>query len=447
MTTMQPDLYRGPQLPATMSPEVTLDQRLRRARIAMAVLVFGLGGAAAFVPIGGAVVASGQIGVESHVKRVAHPVGGTIAEIYVQNGDHVDRGTPLLRLDDTVSGNDAELSALSVDQLMAQKARLEAEQLGAATITFPPALANRTDAAAVKAMENERKMFAIRQGEQGGLRAQLSARIAQYQQQIAGFQSQIAASRQQMALIRPEREGIQSLYEKGLVTLNRKNQLDRQEVDYQGSVASLQTQIAQTQARITEAREQLIQLGQTRRSDAGTQLASVNAALNQQQQRSVQAGDLQNRSLIRAPHAGIVDKLAFATIGDVVKPGEPILEIVPDGDRKVIEVLVAPSDIDQIAVGQPARIRLSAYSTAATPEVTGKVIQVAADRSVDPESKRAFYAARVSIDPADMKRISDLKLIPGMPAEVFIATGSRSMLSYVTKPLRDQFARAFRDES
>lgn len=426
-------------------PDGQMQHTLRVALTAVAVLVFGFFLAAMLVPIGGAVVASGQVGVESRVKRIAHPTGGTIAEIHVQNGDHVNKGDVLIRLDDSVSGAQSTLSSLSVDQLTAQRARLEAERLGAPSISFPPELSGRRDPAAVKAMSDEEKLFSIRRAEAGGMRAQLAARVAQYEKQIQGYQAQIAALRKQAALIEPERKGVKELWDKDLVTISRLNQLERSDVDLQGSIASLQAEIAQTQARITEANEQLIQLGETRRADAGTQLATINGTLNEEQMRSVNAADLHERSVIRAPYSGVVDKLAFATIGDVIRPAETIMEIVPDHDRLLIEATISPSDIDQVNVGQHARIRFTAFHSTATPDIGGKVIFVAPERTTDQETKQSFYSVRVQVDQQDLGRYPELKLRPGMPAEVFIETGSRSMLSYITKPLRDQFARAFRD--
>lgn len=427
-------------------PEITMRSKLRTALITIAVLVFGFGSAAAFVPIGGAVMGGGSVGVETRVKRVAHPTGGIIFEIHVRNGDHVEKGQILMRLDDTVSGADAQLSELSVDQLLAQRARLEAERLGAPSMSIPVEL-RRNDPGARKALADEQKLFAIRQAEQSGMRAQLTARIAQNEQQIASYRAQIGAMRQQTALIEPERKGVRDLWEKDLVTINRLNQLERTQVELQGQIASTNANIAQTQARITEAREQLIQLDQTRRSEAGKDLAQVNAALNQQQVRSVSAGDIQERSVIRAPYSGTVDKLAFATVGDVVKPAETIMEIVPDDDKLVVEAMVSPADIDQVRAGQPARIRFSAFSATSTPEIPGRVAIVAAERTDEERTGRSYYAVRLEIDEAALSRQRRIQLKPGMPAEVYIETGKRSMLSYVSKPLSDQLARSFNDNN
>lgn len=425
-------------------PVEHVENKLKAVLIAVAVLVIGGLLAGTLIPIGGAVIASGQVGVESHVKKIAHPGGGVVAEILVQNGQHVRKGQVLMRFDDKVTGADAAFSSLSVDQMMAQRARLEAERLGANSISFPKELM-RDDPGARKAMADELNLFRIKQSEQGGLAAQLVARVRQYQEQISAYNSQIRALEQQAALIEPERKGVKELWDKDLVTISRLNQLERSAVDMQGNIGAMRANIAQTQARITEAREQIIQLQETRRSQAGTELAQVNGLLNQQQVRSVSAVDAQDRSVLYAPYDGVVDKLAFNTIGGVVRPAEVIMEIVPDSDQLLIEGAVTPADIDQVHVGQKARIRFTAFNNTATPEIRGKVTVVAADRALDPEGKVAYFPARIEIDESELKKYPELSLKPGMPAEVFIETGERSMISYLTKPLRDQFARAFRD--
>ena len=399
---------------------------------------------AALVPMGGAVVGPGTVGVQSRVKRIAHPTGGVIAAILVHNGEHVTEGQLLMRLDDRVTGADATFSNLTVEQLLAQKARLEAERLGTGAIVFPAELTASTKDSARKAMADEQHLFAMRQTEEGQLRAELAARVSQYNQEIHGLEAQIAALRQQRALIEPERQGVRELWDKQLVTINRLNQLERTAVDMEGNMASLQAQIAGARAKITEAQEQSIQLGQTRRVQAGQDLAQVNTALNQQQLRSVAADDQKVRSEIRAPYSGTIEKIAFAANGDVVRAAEPIMEIVPDRDIMVVETMVSPTDIDQVRTDQLARVRFSAFIRAATPEIPGKVTYVATDRTENPEAKQSYYMVRVEVDQAALKQ-EGLILKSGMPAEVYIETGNRSMLSYITKPLRDQFMRSFRD--
>ena len=424
------------------APRVRGDLRRPLGYLAAAFLFLLVIGA--FVPIGGAVIATGQVGTESRVKRIAHPTGGVIAGIAVVNGQHVKQGELLMRLDDRVSGADANFSSLTVDQLRAQQARLEAERLGAASITFPADLAARGTPGAIKAIADERSLFAIRRSEETQLQAQLGSQVTQLNQQIAGFEGQIAALQRQIALIQPERKAFKTLWDKGLITISRRNELERLAASLDGSVAALEAQIASTRAKIGEAREQAIQLRESRRAQAGSELAQVNTALNMQQSRSVAAGDQQSRSEIRAPYSGTVEKIAFAAVGDVIKPAEAIMEIVPDADQLVIEAMIAPEDVDQVSAGQRASVRFSSFNLAATPNIDGQVGYVAADRSEDPQSRRPFYVARISVDQSQVRR-EGLALRSGMPAEVHIQTGSRSMLSYIFKPLRDQFARAFRD--
>ncbi|MBX9665304.1 HlyD family type I secretion periplasmic adaptor subunit [Novosphingobium sp.] len=399
---------------------------------------------AALIPMGGAVIGGGSVGVESRVKRIAHPTGGVIKAIYVRNGEHVKQGQLLMRLDDRVTGADATYSNLTVEQLLAQRARLEAERLGSGTLVFPPELTNSKSPTASKAMTDEARLFAIRQTEEAGLRAQLAARVLQYNEEIRGLESQIAALKQQRKLIEPERQGVKDLWDKQLVTINRLNQLERTAVDLDGNVGSLQAQIAQARARITEAQEQSIQLGQTRRVQAGTELAQINTALNQQQLRSVAASDQQDRSEIRAPYTGVIEKIAFAAIGDVVRPAEPLMEIVPDRDTFVVEAMISPADIDQTMKGQTARVLFTSFNRPTTPEILGKVSYVATDRTENRETGQAFYTVRIEVDLAAARK-EGLVLRSGMPAEVYIETGNRSMLSYLTKPFMDQFMRAFRD--
>ncbi|WP_295526727.1 HlyD family type I secretion periplasmic adaptor subunit [Novosphingobium sp. Chol11] len=399
---------------------------------------------AAVVPIGGAVIGGGSVGVEGRVKRIAHPTGGVIAQIFVKNGQHVRQGQLLMRLDDNVTGADKTFSNLSVEQLMAQRARLESERMGLGTINWPAELTGSANPSARKAIADEVHMFSMRQSEERELRAQLAARIKQYNEEIRGIEAQMAAIKEQRRLIEPERQGVKELWDKQLVTINRLNQLERTAVDMEGSVGSLTAQIAQARAKITEAQEQSIQLTQTRRLQAGNDLAQVNTALNQQQLRSVAASDQQGRSEIRAPYSGTIEKIAFAAIGDVIRPAETIMEIVPDQDGMIVEAMVSPEDIDQVRRGQQARVRFSAFNRSTSPEIPGKVVYVASDRSENPELRQSFYMARVEVDQAAVRK-ADLALRSGMPAEVYIETGSRSLLSYAIKPISDQFNRSFRD--
>ena len=417
----------------------------RIAAFAAATLVLIGFGSAILVPISGAVIVNAQVAPESQIKRIAHPVGGVIAEIHVADGDIVKRGALLMRLDTIISEIDADLSDLSLMQLIAQRARLTAEVEGRVSILFPEELTKRDTEGSLAAIRAEQLRFRLNRAEQASLAAQLGERINQLRRQIDSYEVQISALRQQQALILPELDSVRELRRKGYVTIRRLNEMERSAVELAGSIGALQANIAQSNAAIAEANQQRIQQGQSARTQAGVELSRVEAALNSQRFASASADDSLDRSAIRAPADGTVDKMAFNTIGDVVRPAETIMRIVPADDRPVFDGALAPSDIDKVQVGQPARVRLSAFNAATTSEMTGKVIFVSADPVTDEKTAARFFRVRVILSKRDNALANHYKLVSGMPAEIFIETGSRSFLSYATKPLRDQFARAFRN--
>lgn len=441
-------------LPVPVSSEVAdltrnyEDRAKDRTRIAMIaagilallVLVGGI-----LVPIGGAVIASAEVGPESRIKRIAHPTGGVIAEILVRDGDAVEEGDLLIRLENDVTQISAEFSELSLAQLLARRAALIADIEDRGSITFPPELLNDDSEEARAVMAAEQRRFRISRQERASIGVQLSERVNQLGRQIDSYDAQIAAFRKQQELIEPELTMLRDMFDQGYVTIRRLNEMERQAIELEGSIGSLRANIAQANAAIAQAQEQRIQIGQTARSDAGAELAQVEAAINQQRVASATAGDSFDRSTIRAPYAGTVDKLAFGAIGEVIRPAETIMEIVPRDDRLVFNGLVMPSDIDRVKVGQAARIRLSAFNQATTPELNGKVVFVSADPVTDEQTGISLYRVRIVLDEQDQAVADEIELVSGMPAELFIETGSRSMLSYVTKPLVDQFQRAFRN--
>jgi HlyD family secretion protein len=383
--------------------------------------------------------------VESKVKKIAHPTGGVIAEVYVRDGARVKAGDVLMRLDNRVSGVSANVSGEGLDQLLAMRARLEAERDGRPGILFPAELTRRSDPSARAAMSEEARLFRLRREARIGMHTQLSERVRQLDQQIRGYQAQIAASQRQSELIGPELAGVRELWEKKLVTINKLNSLERTAVDLDANVASLSANIAQSRARVTEIRQQMIQLDQDSRSQAGAELSEVVAKLADQQVRSVSTDDVFDKSVIRAPYDGVIDKLAFSTVGGVVPPAETILEIVPDSDQLTVEAKISPADRDQLRLGQDATLSFSAFNVQTTPQLDGKLVHISAETTVDERSGTSFYKVRVDVDEQQLKKLGALKLEPGMPVEAFIQTEDRSLLSFIIKPLSDQLGRAFRE--
>ncbi len=431
------------QLAQTYEARVKTRTRVAMMAAATLALIFLVGGI--LVPIGGAVIAPAEVAPETRVKRIAHPSGGVISQILVADGDRVGKGDVLLRFDTNVAQVSAEFSERSLTQLLAARARLAAVIEARSSVRFPDELLSSKEEEAREAVASEKRRFAIGQAERASLAAQLNDRVTQLTRQIEGYQAQISALEKQQELIKPELESVREVYDQGFVTIRRLNEMERNAIDLEGSIGALRANIAQANAGISQAREQRIQIGQTARTQAGSELAQIEAAINEQRVASVSAEDQFDRSEIRAPYTGVIDKLEFSAIGEVVRPAETILQIVPDDDQLVFNGLVSPVDIDRVAKGQSARIRLSAFNQATTPELRGEVVFVSADPITDESSGARLFRVRVSMADNAAIELGDIELVSGMPAELFIETGSRSMLSYVTKPLADQFSRAFLD--
>lgn len=433
-------------LPAPIEDsEAQLNRTLRLGLGAVAALVVGLVGMGAFVQTSGAVIGVGKLSAEAGVKQVAHPSGGVVAQIFVKDGDRVRQGQPIMRFDSAVEGVSASTLGQSVEQLLAAQARLTAERDGLAEILFPPALAQNNSPSAAAAMAEARRQFAVRRdlllAELGGYRE----RVRQAEQEIGAIAAQRASARKQASLINPELTAVRNLYDRQLVTITRLNQMERTAADLQGAASAYGSNIAQTRARIAELRQMAVGAERAFRSTAAQELAGVNGQLNDQTIRSTAATDANQRAMLRAPYSGIVDKLKYATVGGVVPAAQTIMEIVPDGGPLAVDVAISPNDLDQVRVGQQATVRFSGLSATITPEIAGTVTRVGAERSVDPATGAPFIAVRVNIAPDQLAALGAGKLRAGMAAETFISTSSRSLLSYLTKPLSDQFARAFRE--
>ena len=424
-----------------------LNKLIRNGLIAVAVLVFGIGGLMAFLPMAGAVIASGEVAVETNVRQIAHPYGGVAAEIAVRDGDVVKEGDLLIRLDDTVAGANANFSGLSRDQLLAKEARLRAVRDGSGSINFPAELRERAakDPFVASIMADEQRGLALERQAQADMRNQLQARISQTQAAIASASSRVSALARQDSLIGQELAQTRELYDNQLSTLDRLNALERAAVGVQADRAAAQASIAESRARIGELQTQMAGLGSDNRSRAAAELAEVQRLITDSRLQEVSAADTSERTSIRAPQAGTVNKLAVHTIGGVVPAGQTLLEIVPADDQLVVEARVAVTDIDSVAVDQAAFLRFTALSMRTTPELKGRVTQVDANRTTDPATGVTFYTARVEISDEEFAKLGDVRLSVGMPVEVFIQTGERTILSYILRPLSDQFKRALRE--
>lgn len=424
----------------------SLRKHVAGSLISVAVLVGSVGVWALTAEFAGAVIATGSVVVDSNVKKLQHPSGGIVEEVRVRDGDKVKTGDTLIRLDSTQTGVNLAIVTKSLNELLVRQARLESERDGLDEAQFPVELLARAldDPDLGKVITGERRLFETRRTSRRGQQSQLMERISQLKEQILGLDEQIRAKKREMTLIERELTGVQELYTKKLIPVQRVTALERDAARIEGEHGSMIASIAQTKARITETELQILQIDQDLRTEVGRELADIRAKISELSERKVGAEDQLRRIEIRAPRHGTVHQLAVHTIGAVIGAGEALMLIVPDSDELTAEVRLPPERIDQVHVGQPAVLRFSAFNVRTTPEVNGEVSRVSADLLTDQRTGAGYYLARISISAAEMQRLGQ-KLLPGMPVEAFIHTGDRTVLTYLTKPLADQMRRSFRE--
>lgn len=425
-------------------------ERGYRRRVALGLglcvlLVFGFGGWAAMSQISGAIVAAGTVVVESHVKKVQHPTGGVVGAISVKNGDVVKAGDLLLRLDDTQTRANLGVITSQLTELTGRKARLAADRDGSSAITFPAGF-EKSDPEVQRVTSGERKLFEAKRKSIDGQKAQLKERIGQYKSEIDGMKKQEKAKSRELALVKEELDRVEDMYKQRLTPVTRVLAMQRDSTRIEGEHGSVISQIARAEGQISEIGIKIIELEETLRAEAQKELRDVEGKIAELNERKIAAEDMLLRVDLKAPQSGVIHELAVHTIGGVIAPGDLIMSIVPVEEAKAIEVRLAPTDIDQVTIGQKAKLRFPAFSQISTPELTGAVSGVAADLSKDPQSGAAFYVARITVIDDDLAKFNTMKLVAGMPVESYIQTTERTALSYLTKPFTDQIERAFREE-
>lgn len=427
--------------------EGSIRKHLKLGGLAALLLVGGIGGWATLTYLSGAVIAGGQLVVESSVKTVQHPNGGIVGELNVSDGAKVKKGEILIKLDDTTTRASLSIVANTLDELDAAKARLLAERDGLETIEFPESLMDRAEDPRIAAlMARERRLFALRREAREGQKAQLQERIVQLEEEVRGLKAQEEAKTEEIRIVETEVSGVRDLWEKKLVPLNRLSELERTMARLKGERGQLIAATSQARGRISETELQIIQLEQDLRSAVAEELAKIEAKAGEYRERRIAAQDTLQRIDIRAPQSGRVHQLAVHTIGGVISPGEPIMKIVPEDDALTVEAKVAPQDIDQLYLEQSATLRFSGLNQRTTPEVGGEIVRISPDLVEDKITGAVYYVVRIKPNETDLGGIGDIDLVPGMPVEAFIRTSDRTVLSYFLKPLSDQVNRAFREE-
>jgi HlyD family secretion protein len=336
--------------------------------------------------------------------------------------------------------------ARQLDEIRLRIARLRAERDNVTTPRWPTEWVAHLDAVERdQLLASEEDLFAARASTRRGQQELAASRITQLEKQIAGLEAQQKSNGRQMGITSGELKGVEDLLRQKLVTLPRATALQREAAHLDGVEGQIASQIAETRAKVSEARLQALQAEQTFQSELLRDLREAEAKEGELMERRLAADDQMNRTIIRAPTSGTVQELAVHTVGGVVAPAEVLMTIVPENDNLAIEVRLTADKVDQVHNGQSAHVRLSALNQRTTPELAGVVTLVSADVVRDPQSSAAYYDVRIDLPPEEVRRLGTLQLVPGMPAEIFLLTQNRTMLSYLFKPMTDQLSRMFRE--
>lgn len=428
--------------PALQSLPVS-DRGIRRIGLLILVLIFGVFGSwAALAPLESAALAPGVVKVKNYRKTVQHLEGGIVRDILVREGTSVRAGDPLIELDDTQYRAERQLLRGQYLSLRALEARLLAERAGLDAVQYPPELLEGGEARIAEAIASQNAVFEAGRNARAGERAVLEQRVEQLQSQIEGIRAVYNSNLNLTASYETEMAELRVLLEKGFTGKQRLTEVERDHARVLGVNAEALADIAANEIRIGETRLQILQLDKYQQTEIADQLGAAQSDLSDLGERLRVVQDKLDRTVVRAPVAGVVLGMSVHTVGGVIAPGTPLLDIVPENQQLVVDAEISPIDIDRVRKGTAARIRFSAFSSAVTPMVDGTVINVSADRLINAETGAPYYLAQVEVDRSADALMQDFMLVPGMPAEVLINTGHRTLLQYLVQPASNMVARS-----
>jgi len=415
---------------------------------AILVLVLAVATWASLAPVSGAVIAGGSVKVDMYRRTVQHQEGGIVGEILVRDGSKVKAGDPLIVLKDVKVAAATEMVLTQLDGEMAKVARLQAEQAWADKINFPDELLKRANDPRIgEVLRRETQLFNTRRDAYDSQLELIQAQIRDIRHEIAAREAQIKADRDAVKYSRSELESNRKLQREGFISQTRLLALERSLADVEARLGEHQADLAASRGRASDLQLKAENLRTTMMQEAANELRNATGQLLDLRERLRPLEDAGERQRIIAPIEGEVVGLKFTSVGAVIGPRDPILDIVPEDIELIIEARVRPEDINYVAVNAPADVRLTSFRRRITPVVEGTVIYVSADRIEDKQERTAYYVAHVRVTAAALKKAGDLKLQAGMPAEVYIKTAARSALMYVLDPVIGFLGRSLREPS
>ena len=433
---------------AEPAPLLSLRRHALVGVCAIAVFALLLGGWAGTTEIAGAVIASGNIVPEEGTKAVQHPEGGVVAEILVKDGDAVTAGQLLVRLDSTTVAANLQVVVSQLSEALALQARLTAESTGETAVSRPAALDDWPERDKLDELfAAQDRLRQSRAAAQAGLAAQLQEQISQLGEQIEGVEAQRQAVDEEVAILTAESADTAALYKQGLVQVARVNDDQRELARLRGETGNLTAQIAGLRTAIAERRTQIAQNIDKFQSQVLEDLRTAGLQISELLQQKIAAEDRLARLEIRAPQSGVIHQSIVRTVGGVVGAGETLMSVVPQSSALAVETRVSPLDIDKLSLGQAVSVRLTGLDVRTTPELAATVESISPDLTKDPATGVSFYQVRVALPPSELARLPHGQhLVPGMPAEAFMRTADRTVLSYLVGPMAAQLSRVFRED-
>lgn len=432
--------------PAPASNVLALDDK-KYARLGWWLVLGGFAGFlgwAALAPLDKGVAVSGKVMVSGHRKTVQHPTGGIVERIEVRDGEVVKAGQVLIRLKETPLRGQMQSLRSQYLASLASEARLNAESEGLPVIDFGPQLRNEPEAASTLSLQQQ--LFASRAEalatEQQGLRETIAGAEAQ----LRGTRDSQASKMQQRTAMNEQLQGLRELAREGYTPRNRLLESERLYAQIDGAIAEDFGRIGQLQRQVLELRLRIRKLGEDFQKDLRGQLADTRTRSDDLRNRLASAEFELANSLVRAPAAGVVVGLDVYTEGGVIKPGQALMDIVPQGEPLLVDARVPVQMIDKVHPGLAVELLFPAFNQSTTPRVAGEVTLVSADRQVDERTEEPYYTLRAQVSAEGMRQLGGLQIRPGMPVEAFVKTGERSMLNYLFKPLLDRTHMALVEE-
>lgn len=399
-----------------------------------------------FARLDSATVAPGFVVLGDNYKTIQHLEGGVIEKILVKEGELVEPDQSLIVLNETAAKARLQMILSQLRAVKAMEYRLIAERRNDEVINYTDELLDLAISEVQQLIETQDAIFKTRLKSVRGKLDILSQKIVQYREQIKGLETTAQALESHALLTQEQVINMQNLFDQGYASKTDLFELKKKYLEMEGRLGEIKGNIASVNESIAETRLQMLDLENDSQNEINDQLQKTQSQIADLQEQYEAAEDVLNRTVIKAPKSGIITGLQYHTIGGVISPGAKIMNIVPQNDELIIEAQVMPKDIESIKLGLRTKVQLSAYKSRLVPRVDGEVIYLSADRTNDERSGQPYYVTRIRVEQEALDRINyDVKLYPGMPADVFIVKGERTFLQYMISPITDSLHRAFKE--